>query len=75
MLRVLHTRSKCIGCASCMQANDSRWRMSVKDGKSTLVGGIENKGVYKLTTFDDELVSLREAERNCPVRIIKVEVF
>ena len=49
--------------------------MSVKDGKSTLVGGLENKGIYKLTTTDDELGSLREAERNCPVRIIKVEIF
>jgi len=47
------------------------WRMSRKDGKASLVGGILNKKVYQrdVPLPAAELQAVAEA---CPVRIIKV---
>jgi ferredoxin len=72
MIRVLHRRSKCIGCASCEQAMPQRWRMSLKDGKSTLIGGTIHQGEYRLSAGNDESAGFLESAQNCPVKIIKV---
>lgn len=73
MIRIIHFRSKCIGCNACVEANSLRWRISKKDGKSVLIGATEKKGVYQFTTFDDELAANKTAAKNCPVKIIKIE--
>jgi ferredoxin len=73
MIRIIQQRGKCIGCNACVEAAISRWRMSRKDGKCTLVGGREKKGYFMVLTGDDELECNRRAELHCPVRIIKVE--
>ncbi|HEY4800008.1 MAG TPA: ferredoxin [Bacteroidia bacterium] len=73
MVRVIHLRSMCIGCNACVEADRNRWRMSRKDGKSVLIGGIENKGIYKIEVDDEEHKALLKAAANCPVKIIKVE--
>jgi ferredoxin len=73
MVRIYHQRQKCIGCNACVEANKERWRMSRKDGKSTLIGGKNIKGIYRTEVENDECRSLMRAAKNCPVRIIKTE--
>lgn len=72
MLRIIQQRAKCIGCNACVEAADYRWRISTKDGKCTLVGGIEKRGFYSVVVNDHELDDNLKAARNCPVNIIKV---
>ncbi len=73
MVRIFHHRSKCIGCNACVEADKNRWRMSRKDGKCTLVGGVEKKGIFRLDVLDDEFKSALNAAKNCPVKIIHIE--
>ncbi len=72
-IRIIHYRQKCIGCNACIEAAEYRWRMSKKDGKSVLLGAKEKKGVYSVIVHEHEYEPNREAARNCPVNIIKVE--
>ena len=73
MVRIIHYRSKCIGCNACVEAAYNRWRVSRQDGKCTLVGAKEKKGIYSITVGDDELEGNLLAAKNCPVNIIKIE--
>ena len=73
MIRIFHQRKKCIGCNACVEVNKSRWRISRLDGKSTLIEGIEKKGIYMATVFDDEWGANELAAKNCPVKIIRLE--
>ncbi|GAB4132512.1 MAG: hypothetical protein Fur0041_03910 [Bacteroidia bacterium] len=73
MIRIIHYRDKCIGCNACVEAAFHRWRVSRKDGKCTLVGGREKKGVYMAVVPDDEWDDNVNAATHCPVNIIKVE--
>lgn len=73
MIRITQQRAKCIGCNACVEAADYRWRISKKDGKCTLVGGIEKKGFYTLVVNDHELAENLLAAQNCPVNIIKIQ--
>ncbi len=73
MVRITQQRSKCIGCNACVEAANFRWRISRKDGKCTLVGGIEKKGFYTVLAGDDEYLDNLNAAKHCPVRIIKIE--
>jgi ferredoxin len=43
------------------------------DGKSTLIGGTDKRGIYRVITGDDEYESNRIAAQTCPVKIIKIE--
>ena len=73
MIRIVQHRFKCIGCNACVEASATRWRMSRKDGKCTLVGGKNNKGIYIAIVNDDEYEQALQAAKNCPVNIIKVK--
>ncbi len=73
MIRIIQYRSKCIGCNACVEAAFYRWRISTKDGKSTLIGGAEKRGIYQITVGDDEFDSNTVAAKACPVNIIKIE--
>jgi ferredoxin len=73
VIRIIQYRSKCIGCNACVEAAPFRWRISKKDGRSTLIGGIEKKGIYSISTQDDELDANLLAAKNCPVNIIKIQ--
>lgn len=73
MIRIFHQRKKCIGCNACVEVNNSRWRISRKDGKSTLIGSVEKKGIYMVSVFDDEYNANELAAKNCPVKIIRLE--
>ncbi len=73
MVKVYHYRAKCIGCNACVEADKNRWRMSRKDGKSTLVGGINVKGIFRVEVENDEYKTIMKAVKICPVKIIKAE--
>lgn len=73
MIRILQHRFKCIGCNACVEADKYRWRISKKDGKSTLIGGVEKKGWFSVVVDDDEQMALEAAKKHCPVNIIRFE--
>jgi ferredoxin len=73
MIRVLQHRHKCIGCNACVEADKYRWRISKKDGKSTLIGATEKKGWFSVVVDDDEADKLEAAKVHCPVNIIRWE--
>ncbi|MCW3092320.1 MAG: hypothetical protein JWP81_3389 [Ferruginibacter sp.] len=72
MAKIIHYRSKCIGCGVCFEMYPDQWRMSKKDGKATLVNAILKKDVFVLpvTNYIQQLT--QELTRACPVKIIKV---
>lgn len=72
MFRIIQQRSKCIGCNACVEAAHARWRISRKDGKCTLVGGIEKKGFFQVVVNDHEWEENALAAANCPVKIIRL---
>jgi len=72
MFKVLHFRNRCIGCNACAEIAHNRWRMSRKDGKAVLVGGIEKKGIYQVLISDDELDENQQAREACPVKVIQI---
>lgn len=73
MIRIIQYRMKCIGCNACVEAAPFRWRISKKDGRCTLIGGTEKKGIYSVLVPDDELETNQLAAKNCPVNIIKIQ--
>lgn len=72
MIRILQFREKCIGCNACVEIDKYRWRVSRKDGKSTLINGINKKGWYSVIVDEDERKSAESAVVHCPVNIIQV---
>jgi len=72
MPKILHHRDKCIGCNLCYEIWSLRWRLSRTDGKCTLVGGIEKKGVWQTVISADELPMNEQAAAACPVKIIRI---
>lgn len=72
MIRIIQQRIKCIGCNACVEVADYRWRISTKDGKCTLVGGIDKRGFYSVIVNDHELEDNLKAAKNCPVNIIRI---
>lgn len=75
MIRIIQQRAKCIGCNVCVETARDRWRISRKDGKSSLIGGIENKGFVSVVVGDDEWEKNKMAAKHCPVNIIRIEVI
>lgn len=73
MIRITQQRIKCIGCNACVEAADYRWRISRKDGRCTLVGGVEKKGVFSVLVDDHEMEDNVLAANNCPVHIIRIQ--
>lgn len=72
MGQIIFQRAKCIGCNACVEAAPERWRISTKDGRCSLVGGVENKGFYKMNIPETELDKNKLAAANCPVKIIQI---
>jgi ferredoxin len=73
MIQITQQRIRCIGCNACVEAAPHRWRISKKDGRCTLVGGIEKNGFYVVKVHDYELEENELAAKNCPVNIIKIQ--
>ncbi len=74
MPKIQFYRNKCIGCNICYETLPQRWRLSRVDGKSTLVGGVDKKGIYSAQLFPDELDANEFIAQACPVKIIKIVV-
>ncbi len=72
MSKLVHYRTKCIGCAVCHEMQPGRWRMSRRDGKATLVKGIVRKSVYVSVISPAEVSLAKKVAEACPVRIIKL---
>ncbi len=72
MVIITHQREKCIGCNYCVELAFNQWRMSKKDGKATLIGGLNKKGFHTVRVDDGELDENKRAAEACPVNIIKV---
>lgn len=70
---ISHHRKRCIGCNYCVEFAPERWRMSKKDGKVTLIGGEEKKGVFTTRVTEEELENNMKASNACPMKIIQVK--
>lgn len=75
MVNIVYQRNKCIGCNACVEAAPDRWRVSKKDGRCHLIGGVENKGFYTLKVDIDEYEENALAAKNCPQNIIRVDLL
>ena len=74
MPKIIHYRNKCIGCGICHQLQPGHWRVSRKDGKATLVNGVNKKNVYVLSIHHHLQQASQLVAAACPVKIIKVIV-
>ena len=72
MIKIIQFREKCIGCNACVEASSARWRISRKDGKSVLVGGVRKKYIHFVVVGEDERSENMQAYRNCPARVIQI---
>ncbi len=76
MIVITLQRDKCIGCNYCVEMAPSQYRMSKKDGKTVLLHATDKKGFHTLKTNDYEVLEANEnAEKACPVKIIKVKII
>jgi len=73
MVIVTQQRDKCIGCNYCVELAYEFWRMSKKDGKSTLLQSENKKGFHTARFDDDTYEANKRAAQACPVNIIKVK--
>lgn len=73
MLEITHKKRECIGCALCADVAPNYWFMD-KEGLSMLHTVQKTAGPLLITEgFDEDLEDLEEAERSCPVQIIKIK--
>lgn len=75
MVIISHQREKCIGCNYCVELAYTHWRMSKKDGKATLLGGVNKKGFYTSRVDNSEFEENKKAAEACPVNIIQVKMI
>lgn len=72
MAKIIHYRSKCIGCAICFEQQPELWRMSKRDGKATLVKAIIKKDIHQLNLPASQVDFSKQVASACPVKVIKV---
>jgi ferredoxin len=72
MPKIIHYRSKCIGCGICVELQPELWRMSKKDGKATLLQAQAKKEVFVLAVNEATYLQTQAMAQQCPVKIIKV---
>lgn len=73
MAKVTLERDGCIGCSACTGVCPQYWRMNDEDGKADLIGSKSGDGGrFMLELRDDGLECNREAEKVCPVDVIKI---
>ncbi len=73
MIIITQQREKCIGCNYCVEAAPDRWRMSKRDGRSTLVDAKNSRGFWTVKVNDDEQEANEKAAKLCPVKIIRIK--
>jgi ferredoxin len=72
MPKIIHYRTKCIGCGICVELQPELWRMSKKDGKATLLKSTPKKDLFVLSISDIIQQHTMEVAMACPVKIIKI---
>jgi ferredoxin len=72
MPKIIHYRSKCIGCNICYEMQATLWRLSKRDGKATLINGMEKRGIYQKDIDESDVALTMRTAAACPVKIIKV---
>jgi len=72
MKKIIQYRNKCIGCGICYEQQPELWRMSKKDGKTTLLKSTAKKDVFVLPVSNVIQEQTREVARACIVKIIKL---
>lgn len=72
MPKIIHYRSKCIGCNICFELQPEYWRMSKKDGRATLLHGQLKKDTYILEIPLHDQEHSKKVATHCPVNVIKV---
>lgn len=74
MARVLQVRSKCIGCAYCVEIAPEFWSMNSEDGRCDLIGAEIRNGTFVLEIFEDEISKNEKSAEICPSSCIRVEL-
>ena len=72
MKKIIQYRNKCIGCGICYEQQPELWRMSKKDGKTTLLKSTAKKDVFVLPVSNAIQEQTREVGRACTLKIIKL---
>ncbi len=72
MAKIIHYRSKCIGCNICFEMQPEYWRLSKKDGKATLINGHLKKDTHTLEIPFESIELSKQTAEHCPVKVIKV---
>ena len=73
MIIITYQRAKCIGCNYCVELDFEHWRITKKDGKSTLIGAIEKKGFHTLKLNSGDVALHNKVAKVCPADIIWVK--
>lgn len=71
MPKIIHERSKCIGCGVCTAICPKMFEMSEQDGLAVLKNSVEKNGAYELEI--KEVDCIKEAADACPIKIIAIE--
>ena len=74
MIVITYQREKCIGCNYCVEMDFENWRMTKKDGKSTLLGSVNRKGFHTLRLNSGDIDLHDRVAKVCPVDVIKVRL-
>ncbi len=72
MIKISFKRKDCIGCGNCVDVSPIYWKMDEQDGLVVLIGAKKHGKFYVLETGDDALKENQDAEKLCPMRIIKL---
>ncbi len=72
-LKIVHDRSRCIGCNSCVCIAPQTWVMDEKEGKVLLNDSVQKGNLYVADIFEEDEKANRDAADVCPMRIIKIE--
>jgi ferredoxin len=73
MPKLIHYRQRCIGCNACVEIDFERWRISKKDGKATLIGGVDKKDIFQLDIKFADIAICETVIKACPVNVIRIE--
>lgn len=72
-IKIVHDRSRCIGCNSCVCIAPQTWVMDESEGKVLLNGSTKKGKLYVADMFEVDEEANSAAAEACPMRIIKIE--
>ncbi|RKD13259.1 hypothetical protein BCY91_10625 [Pelobium manganitolerans] len=72
MAKLIQYREKCIGCGICEELQPEYWRMSMKDGKATLLHAANKKNILIRPIHQSDFETSTNVANACPVKIIQV---